>query len=222
MSKALACKSREREFFLDGLPSGKLNMNKLVSLQAGNTNIFTKKGISRCSAASICVLIDESGSMYGGKQQAARQAAILLNEAIKHIRTVNYYCYGYSDSLHIYCEAGKSSPWSLSEVDAYGGTPTGEAMRYAARRIRRRTNEPVLMLVITDGSAYSTEKVLRADEELRRQRFTVIGVGIQTPYVEHSFKDHMTIMDIAEMPVKLGKVARKYLSKTLVKSNEIL
>ena len=222
MSKTLSCKSREREFILCGLKSGKLDMNKLVSLQAGNTNIFTKKGMSRCSTASICVLIDESGSMYGEKQEAARQTAILLNEAIKHIKTVNYYCYGYSGYLNVYCEAGKSHPWSLSDVEATGGTPTGEAMQYAAERIRRRTNEPVLMLVITDGSADNTEKVIRMDNELRRNGFTVIGIGVQTSYVRNSFKESLTFNDISELPVKLGTITRKYLSNTLVKSKEML
>lgn len=218
MSKALSCKSRDSHYVLHGLPSGKLNTNKLVALKSGNTAIFDKKGSVTCSSASVCMLIDESGSMSGLKLERAREAAVLVNEAIARIKNVHFYCYGYTSSrITVFSENGKTSKWALGDTQAVAGTPTGFAMKTAAQRVRRFTHDPVLMLVLTDGASDNNALVERQDRLLAKDGFTVIGVGIQCSYVQSSFRESVTVMDISTFAVELGKLTKGKLDKMLVR-----
>ena len=220
MSKALACKSRDSHYVLHGLPAGKLNTYKLVALKSGNTNIFDKKGSVVCSSASVCMLIDESGSMAGEKLRKAREAAILVNESIARIKNVNFYCYGFtSRRLTVFSENGKTSKWALGGTEAVSGTPTGDAMEMAGKRIRRFTSDPVLMLVLTDGAADDSRWVMEQDKRLRGDGFIVIGVGIQSSYVSVSFKESIVVNDISSFPVDLGKITKGKLDKMLVRQD---
>lgn len=223
MSKALACKSHETDFELRGLPSGKLNTNKLVALRTGNQTIFNKRGKVTCSSASVCILIDESGSMStGAKLLAARDAAVLVNEAIARIKNVRYYCYGYTDDrLNVYSENGKTSKWSLGATEARGGTPTALAMKMCAERLRRFQNDPCLMLVLTDGYPDSVAAVIEQDKKLRSNGFVTIGVGIKSNAVQGSFKKSIVLEDMRTFAFDLGKITKGELNKMLVRTEEI-
>ena len=221
MSRALSCKSEDMDYCLKGLPSGKLNTSRLVSLKCGNTSIFEKQGTVTCSSASVCMLIDESGSMTFDRVQRAREAAILVSESIARIDTVQFYCYGYtSGEFSVYSEKGKSAKWALSETGSKGGTPTGVAMKYAARRIRSITRDPVLMLVLTDGGADDTAAVIRQDQLLRMDGFLPVGVGIQTTSVRGSFKESIVLNDISAFALDLGRLVKGRLDKMLVRSEQ--
>lgn len=220
MARALTCKSEETEYVLLSQPRGKLDTNKLVSFLIGNDNIFRKEGTITCSSASVCMLIDESGSMSGMLLHAAREAAILVNEAIKRIRNVNFYCYGFTtNQLNVYAEGGKTSPWALSETRASSGTPTGLSMFLAAQRVRRYTRNPVLMLVLTDGYPDNNELVIRADNELRKDGFIPVGVGILTDAVRNGYKEHIVMDDISRFAIEMGKLTRNKLDKMLVRTD---
>lgn len=222
MSKALACKSHDVDYELRGLPSGKLNTNKLVSLKMGNKTIFDKKGTISCSSASVCILIDESGSMSGDKLIAARKAAILVNEAVKRIDNVTYFCYGYTDDrLNVYSEGTKTSKWSLGATEARGGTPTGKAMKMCAKRLRKFTGAPCLMLVLTDGVPDSNPEVIQQDTELRKDKFLPIGVGIQSSAVSKGFQKYVELIDMAKFPFDLGRLTKGVLDKMLVKTDSL-
>lgn len=220
MARVLTCKSEESEYILLGQPRGKLDTNKLVSFLVGNDNIFRKEGSVTCSGSSVCMLIDESGSMEGPLCQAAREAAILVNEAVKRIRNVNFFCYGYtSGRLNVYAEAGRTSPWALSETTADSGTPTGTAMQLAAERVRRFSRDPVLMLVLTDGYPDNNNRVIEADMELRKKRFIPIGVGILTDAVRNGFKEYLIMDDISRFAQEMGKLTKNKLEKMLVRTD---
>ena len=220
MAKSLSCKGRDRDYCLHGLPSGKLNTNKLASFKMGNTNIFDKRGTVACSSASVVMLIDESGSMGGRRLLAARQAAILVNEAIKRIPKVNFYCYGYTtDQINVYSEDVRTSRWALGATQATGGTPTGKAMRLCADRVRRLTADPCLMLVLTDGTADNSNEVIEQDRLLRRRAIYPIGIGIQSNSVQSTFKDNVIMTDISRLAVDLGRLTKGKLNGMLVHTN---
>lgn len=221
MAKTLSCKSRETDYELRGLPSGRLNTNKLVALRCGNANVFDKRGTVTCSTASVVMLIDESGSMVGAKQLAARQAAVLIREAVGRIHGVNFYCYGYTTGLmNVYSEGPHSPRWALGATDALGGTPTARAMELAAERVRRFTADPCLMLVLTDGYPDRKEKVSDQDERLRGKGFQPVGVGILCSAVGDIFREHVVMDDISDFALRLGKITRGRLDRMLVRSDE--
>lgn len=218
MSKVLACKTHDKDYVLKGMRSGKLNMNKLVPLVLGSETVFTKQGSIKATSASVCILIDESGSMSGSKTLAARDAAVLVNEAIARIHNVNFFCYGYTDNqIRVFNEQGKSKRWALGATDAIGGTPTGKAMEITAKRIRGITRDPCLMLVMTDGAADSSTKVKEADAHLRADRFIPVGVGIQSASVHATFKESIVLNDMSEFAYKIGEITRGKLDRMIVR-----
>lgn len=220
MARALKCKSEENDYVLLSQPRGKLDTNKLVSFRAGNENIFRRSGTVTCSSASVCMLIDESGSMDGARLYAAREAAILVNEAVKRVKNVNFYCYGYTSSqLNVYSEDNRISPWALSDTAAISGTPTGRSMAMAAKRVRKHTKDPILMLVLTDGCADNSARVIEQDNILRTKGFLPVGVGILTNAVSKTFKDHIVMTDISKFAIEMGRLTKGKLDKMLVRTD---
>ena len=221
MRRALACRSFEQDYELRGLPSGHLNTNKLASLKAGNANIFDKQTSVTVEGAAVCLLIDESGSMQSnGKYLAARRAAVLVEQSLRDIPSLQFFAYGYTthEYMAIYAEGGKSNRYALGSTRHCGGTPTGTAMRVAARRVRKHYGGRCLMLVITDGEPNGNENVAAADSDLRKHGFHPVGIGIDADVMnlKTHFRDSVLMTDIAKLPLFLGKLTKKYLSDMFV------
>lgn len=221
--KALACKAQESEYALNGMPSGKMNGNKLVSLRTGNTNIFTRVGNITTSGACVCILIDESGSMNTAKRNAARDAAILINEAIKGIPNLETFVYGFTTrQLNVYCEKRSTDRWGIGSTKSQGGTPTGDAMRFAAERVRKFSKSNCLMFIVTDGMPDDQAKVQRQDELLRKKGFVPVGIGIDNSVrVNSLFKEAFAISDLSELAPKLGHITKKYMDKLIVMNDSM-
>lgn len=217
MTKALRCKTEERDYCLYGMPSGKLNTNKLVSLKTGNTDVFIRNGSVTADAACVCLLIDESGSMSGTRQQAARDVAVLINEAVKGIHNLEFFAYGFTDeTLTIYGERRRANRYALGGTRALGGTPTGAAMEAAAARIRKMTSSKCLMLVVTDGYPNDDVAVEMQDALLPRKGFIPVGVDIAgSEGVKNLFKEAVSITDMSRLAPELSKIVRNRLMKTI-------
>lgn len=221
MARALTCRSHQQDYTMPGQPKGKLDTTKFASYMAGETNIFIRYGSVKCSSASVCILIDESGSMEGDLKIAAREASILVNEAVKRIPNVRFFCYGFtSKKLNVYSEDTKTSKWALSVTEATSGTPTAQAMDMCTRRIRKRTGDPVLMLVLTDGVPDNSAACIRMDKEIRKKGVIPIGVGILTNAVEKTFSESIVMNDISDLSVKIGRITKGKLETMLVRTDE--
>ena len=218
MKKALTCRARQQDYTLQGMPSGKLNCNKLASLQMGNTRIFTRSGSVTSSSASVIMLIDESGSMGGSRMLAARDAAVLVKEALDRVNNVRFFCYGYtSRTIRVYAENARTAKWALGGTRARGGTPTGDAMRIISERVRKYTQSPCLMLVLTDGDPDNNNKVRQQDKELPLKQIYPVGVGIQSTCVRNGFKEYIVIDDMSRFAEQMGRLTRGKLEKMLVR-----
>lgn len=221
MKKALRCRSEDREYCLEGMPSGKLNTRRLASLATGNRRIFSQSGMVSCDKTAVCVLIDESGSMRS-RLEPTRDAAVLLNEAISGLPNVEYYAYGYTTgTMTVYVEGGRADRFALGSTKADDCTPTGEAMRKAAGRLRRHTKSPILMLVLTDGSADNSLSVIDQDRKLRRENVIPVGVGIQTECVKKTFTDWIKVDDMGTFAQQLARLTRERLDKMLVRHDSL-
>lgn len=217
MAKALRCKTIDRDYELMGMPSGKLNTNKLVSLKTGNVNIFTKSGSITTDSACICILIDESGSMNRERLLGARNTAVLINEAVKHIPNLELFVYGFTDNeLTIYCERKNADRWALGSTRAKGGTPTGEAMRVAAARVRKMTQSNCLMLVITDGCPNDSLATIEQDKILSKKGFVPVGVDIAgANQVKTLFKESVSTSDMQKLAPNIGQIVKKKLLRSI-------
>lgn len=218
MAKALRCRAEDKDYVLNGEKTGKLNTNKLVSLKTGNTNIFSRRGTISSDKACICLLIDESGSMSGGRRkQASREAAVLINEAVRHITNLKLYVYGFTDDeITVYAENGREDRWALGTTRAKGGTPTADAMRVAAKRIRRQTADGCLMLVMTDGQPNDIQATMEQDGLLARQKFVVVGADLTGgESVKKVFRNSISTTDMNTLAPQLAAFVKKKLQRMM-------
>ncbi len=218
MAKALRCRVADHDYVLLGEKTGKLNTNKLVSLKTGNYNIFTKRGEVTSDRVCLCLLIDESGSMSGnGRKEATREAAVLINEAVRHVPNLHLFIYGFTDNdINVYTEGGKEDRWALGTTQSHGGTPTAAAMHVASGRIRRMTNDGCLMLVLTDGEPNDISETIRQDNLLTKKRFVVVGVDIKGGInIGKVFRNSISTTDMQSLAQNIATYVKQKLQKMI-------
>lgn len=218
MSKALRCHGTEQTNILRGLRNGALDTTKMAEAYQSVQTVFTRKTTSKADSISICVLIDESGSMCGNRITAARDTAILLKEATDGIRNLNISIYGYSgyyDNAVIipYMENGKGERHSLGTCTARGSTPTAKAIHEAVARTRKRPEEKGLIIVLSDGSPDESTMMVR--EETRRAEkkgFSVIGISISPSLpqseLEQMYGRNLMLTNLSTLAPDLGKLIK--------------
>ena len=239
IKKILKTSNRNYEFNIHGCRSGLLDEAKIAEAYQGVPQVYIRKGKVETSNSAVVVLIDESGSMGGGrhyysKVEMAKRAAILIREALKGTGT-DLYIYGHSaDSIYsgateitVYQE-GKSSnisPYALSEVQARYENRDGTAILEVAKRVRKKTSDPILMFVLSDGLPcahhyWGRESELDVQKKVKKVEgmdFTVVQVTIDTMNEESCKRMFSNVIhlenDLADLPRKLGKVIKKAILK---------
>ena len=178
--------------------SGVLDTNKLAEAFQGVPTVYLREGEVKTDKVAVCVLIDESGSMGGVRIQAARDTAILINEAIGQVPNVELFIYGhsgdmkreYSTEMYVYREKGYVPKFSLGSVRARSQNRDGIAILETAKRVRKQTKNPVLFFILSDGApcagAYGGESAMRHVRECvtktEQLGFYVIQVCINHSY----------------------------------------
>lgn len=217
LKKAMRLQTIDKEYNIEGQQTGKINSHKLSHVAAGNFNIFTKMGEERYDASNVCLLIDESDSMDGKKNNAAILTAVLIQETLQTNPKTILSVFGYSNQFYNYIEANKGAKESLAKISSRGSTPTGDAMLIAAKKIRKHNKKPCLMIVITDGVPDNSSKVINAEKTLSKDGFVIIGVGIErATNVETIFKNSIVLNDLSELATNIGKLIKQNL-KLLIK-----
>ena len=234
IKKILKTSNRNYEFNIHGCRSGLLDEAKIAEAYQGVPQVYLRKGKVETSNSAVVVLVDESGSMSGGeyysKISMARKAAILIREALKGTGT-DLYVYGHSaDSIYsgateitVYQE-GKSSnisPYALSSVEAKYENRDGTAILEVAKRVRKKTSDPILMFVLSDGAPCAHSYWGRSAEtdvhnkvkKVEGMDFTVVQVTIDTMNDESCKRMFSNVIhlekDLGDLPKKLGKVIKK-------------
>jgi von Willebrand factor type A domain len=183
-----------------GRRAGTLTRRHVSRLSAfGSDKVFHKTMPDQTPKVRIALIIDESESMNGNTAAApyiaAKNAATALTQALHGIRGVKLWSWGFSlnrvfnttpgyrqvPTLRAYVDPLKPiNPASIEVSPMNGGTPTGEAMDYAATVITRNSapNEKKIVFIITDGEAggfVSTASAVR--KWTGKVTFVHIGIG---------------------------------------------
>lgn len=209
---------------LRGLRSGLLDTGKLAEAVQGVENIYRQERTARADRMAVCILVDESGSMDGEKIQAARDTAILLNEALATVRNVDLYIYGHTTEngsfvkLNAYREGrGRGDRYVLGSIEADWSNIDSRAIREAAARVRARTREKCLFFVISDGAPCEpTRNVKEAVRELSRDGFSFVSIGIDFEYdPSEMYDNHVSMTDLSTLAPELGKMIKKAIMDNL-------
>jgi len=215
ISKSLKCSSMEYKLIHRGMRSGMLDTGKIAEAYQGVPTVYMREGHVKSDRISVCILIDESGSMYGDGERAARDTAVLLNEAIGTLQNVDLYIYGHSTdggtALYVYREKSFCPKYALGSTDSRWGNNDGTAIREAASRVRKHTKENCLFFMISDGAPNeSVQEVRQAVLDVEKQGFAIVAVSIEPQY-DPSLMYHrnVNLTDMSMLAVDLGKMVKK-------------
>ena len=219
-----------------GMRSGLLDTGKLAEAYQGVQTVYVREGMVKSDRIAVCVLIDESGSMYGEKIRAARDLGVLLNEAISTIPAIDLYIYGHTygdrcrDSycegrqiaeLQVYREKGYAPKKALGSVDARSGNLDSYAIREAAARMHKLSScRKNLMFVITDGAPNERyEQLTSTVKQLEKQGMNIVAVCIEPSYDPAAlYTNHVKFTDMSRLAIDLGKMIKKTIMKNAVHS----
>lgn len=233
LKKILTGTDKNYDFNIQGCRSGILDTTKLAEAYQGVPQVYLRQGHVRTNKLTICVLIDESGSMGGKKEILARQAAILLNETFGKSLGVDLYIYGHTAdigsigyiNLSVYREGSHYNPkFSLSKSCAKSQNRDGDAILEVAKRVRKFTKENCIMFVISDGSPCANgyegipaiKDTAAKVKEAEKLGFGIIQISIDAVYgVKDMFDTYIDIgYNLEEMPKLLNEIVKTKVIKT--------
>lgn len=214
-----------------GMRSGLLDTGKLAEAYQGVQTVYVREGSVKSDCMAVCVLIDESGSMYGEKIRAARDLGVLLNEAVSTIPSIDLYIYGHTygdkcrDSycegrqiaeLQVYREKGYAPRRALGSVEARSGNLDSFAIREAAARMKKLSSyKKNLMFVITDGAPNERyEQLTSTVKQLEKTGMDIVAVCIEPSYDPAAlYTHHVKFTDMDRLAIDLGKMIKKAIMK---------
>lgn len=236
------------DFNIYGCRSGLLDTAKLAEAYQGVPQVYIRQGQVRTNKSTVCVLIDESGSMncycrdYSGRDYGwgdedapgtkitkAKEAAILLNEALGSLPGVDLYIYGHtadttcsgSTNIRVYKEGKKKmDPFALGNAgrNLYENRD-GTAIYEVAKRVRKFTQSKVTMFILSDGQpaahnywGLSAMNDVKSNvSKIEADGFTVIEITIdQVRDVEKMFNNVVKLEgSVMNLPKLLGNMIKK-------------
>ena len=226
ISKILKGHNADYKLIHRSMRSGVLDTNKLADAFQGVPTVYVREGKVKTDNVAVCVLIDESGSMDGKRIEAARDTAILINEALKNISNVELFIYGhsgdkkraFSTELYVYREKGYAPKYALGSVEARWQNRDGVAIYEVAQRVRKQTENPVLFFILSDGAPcagnYGGIEAMNHVREMVKKTeqlgMYVIQVCIYHSYDPSKMFKHFVIMDnMDQLPIELGRAIKK-------------
>lgn len=244
-------KSRNYQFVAKSMRSGRLDTNKLCEAVQGVDTIYERVGHVRTDKLCVGILVDESGSMAGDKANAAREAAIFLNEALRKVPDVELFIYGHTadwigdvedypeltklgsghmhTQLFVYSEPGKRHDTALGAIEGRWENRDGTAILAAVTRMRKFTQNNGVLVVISDGSphakGYSGEKaknhVKKSALMAEQMGFEVIQVTIGGYRSKEMFRNVINMDSVESFPEKFVGFLRKKVN-SLIKEKTVM
>ena len=216
-----------------GCRQGLLDTTKIAEAIQGVPQVYYRSCEVKTSKVAVGVLVDESGSMSGDRIDRAREAAILLNETLGSIPGVELFIYGHSadqfktgnTEITIYREPGFNNKYALASIADKYENRDGVAILETAKRIRKFTNTPTLLFVISDGSPsaynYRGDEAINDTGKKVKQVESTLGMTVvqitisdfYTGYRERMFTNMFSKSihledDLDNLAIELGKVLR--------------
>lgn len=222
--------------------SGKLDHRKIFKVGLGDYKVFTKPVRRNHKKYSVCLLVDESGSMtQGGRNVNAAKTAVLFAEVLFKCG-ISFEVAAFNASTRIYKEYNAVWNWkarrnleniipNTHSVDGKDNND-GFAVNWATSRLQKQDGEKIL-IVISDGYPINSRGRIPAEDikRLKGQFYTysdfylktevqkaskevfVIGVGVQTPAVQNYYPKNVMLEDVSTLPKLIMQVLKKRIKR---------
>jgi hypothetical protein len=222
IANLLKRKNRDYQFSLKSMRSGRLDTDKLAEARQGVQTIYERMGEVKTNKLCVTILVDESGSMDGSKINKAMQAAIFLKESLESVPDVELFVYGHSadmsryngvgsTQIFVYKELGTATPpKSMGFMSGKCENRDGVAILAAAKRVRQKTQNQGVFIVISDGQPSASNyggstaeaHVKKSAIEVEKMGFQVIQVTIGGYRSRNMFKNVIDMDDVSKFPTQ--------------------
>ena len=190
----------------------------LHRVAVGDSRVFVRKEQRVAPNTAIHLLVDLSGSMAGGKDRVALDAALALALALEPISGVSAAVTafpglsGVDDRVtRILAHGERVSDRAGAFVQAgRGSTPMTGALWHAAADLLPRREERKVILVLTDGEPDDWDSAADIIGKAGVAGIELIGIGIQQD-VDRLFPVAIRIDDIRDLKTELFRVAERLL-----------
>ncbi len=209
---------RQRLRWQTGLPSGpQLELRRAMQFAAdpqAHRSLWSRPQLPRRSDPAVLLLLDRSGSMQrGGLIERAFEAAVLLLEVCHRIGVpVAVWSFAEDCRQELGWDAALSprTQQTLSRLPntCRGGTEMAEAIAQAGRELQKRTADPRLLFVLSDGEPNDPAATTAAVASLTPIGITTIGLGLGplTAGLTRIFPQAATGIVPADLPACLGRL----------------
>ncbi|MEA1049090.1 VWA domain-containing protein [Lamprobacter modestohalophilus] len=195
-----------------------LSAQHLHRAGVGDARIFRQRDQQTAPNTALHLLVDLSGSMLGGADRIALDAAMALALALEPIngvsRAVSAFpsLNGKSDRVTRVLGHGDRVAQHASAFvqSARGGTPMTGALWFAAADLLAQAAPRKVLITLSDGEPNQRSSVLDLLARARTAGIELIGIGIQHE-VGHLFPVAIRIDDVADLKRTLFQVAEQLL-----------
>jgi nitric oxide reductase activation protein len=213
---------------------GRIDKRNLHRIPMDRLDIFKASITKEDKPLDVCLLVDESGSMGGGRIENARKTCISIKEALQENSMLNLWVMGHTadgerwhsdpntTNMTLYHSPKmKDRPYAVGAMHAKCENRDGNAILAAAAKVREETDAPMshkLMIVFSDGSpaaigyggTQGIAHTAKAVKSCEAKGWSIIQVGFGgAHFQERMFKNHIYIDDINNIATKVAKIIRK-------------
>ena len=215
---------------VDNLRNGKLDISKIATVPSGNTKVYytVEENIST-KPFSVCILMDESGSMgqYSRRRVRGRDACDYQHDLVKILYKTfsqilpkdKLYVYGHSGDEDTHCNPeirvyhdpynqNFEEVFEAQEEVGFNENYDGIVIEKIYDQIRSRTSENILFISISDGypsgvsygGDEANDEMKRVIEKCRRDGFVTVGIGFQYGGVKELYNYSTSISELSDSP----------------------
>lgn len=214
----------KKTFVSTELKEGRLHRRRL-GLALINDRIFTTKYVEKSTGISLCLLLDESGSMMGRKIETAVEVAILIAEALKDVPGVELEIYSFTscgdlgkdNRMKYLYGKNNSNIKGIGDYEADNDNYDHMALKTAgAMFLENTTNDLRIMIVMSDGfpagyyyGGNEADKLARNEVlALEKKGIHVLCVAIESYNVEKIYKHYFKFVDHNTLVNDMGKLLK--------------
>lgn len=214
-----------------GKTKGKLNPK---SFHQRTHKIYkSRSGIQRESDLAISILVDASGSMYGGKTKICGEAMIVLAEVCHKLKIpfeINAFTLNYDKAVTVGFKQfnqdfNSVKPHLVTIVE--GERPVGYDLytanideiniNYIWKKFKKLPEKDKILIVISDGSTCgNTNDLKQLIKQVEASGIAVVGLGINSTEVQEIYKDHKVFKSTSDLD-QLPAYLTKFLSSKIFK-----
>lgn len=172
---------------------------------------------------SLCIIMDESGSMRGNRIEALKNMAVLVDLFVRKLeipclmfghskgRSEGTIMYHYRD----FDSWSKQDSLRLMGITARGRNNDGHVIAYAIQRMMEREERTKVIIVISDGQPHETVHMRDTIQRGRKAGIKIIGAAIgddaeniKALYGEENF---LNITELNNLPKSMVALIKRYI-----------